>query len=180
MRDRDAIPHLGRQTFVILSEMMAHLSPDDRARLRTMSLSDPPLSFWKMMARVPEPQTETDRCLSVWKVMLRTMGQVSQSKVPLGRILKEIDFPEDRLSRLLVASGTSLPGLLDEVARWLISHDVKSADLTNLCAIGLGDALGDLEARDWARRDLALQFVRVRSGEHAASESPKAVAAGGA
>lgn len=180
MSDRDAIPLLGRQTFAILNEIMAHLSPDERARLRTMSLSDPPLSFWKLMARVPEFQAENDRCLAVWKVVFRAMGRVTQSRVPLGRVLKETDFPEDRLSRLLVASGTSLPGLLDEVARWLISHDVERADLTNLCVIGLGDALGDFEARNWARRLLALQFVRSRSGDRIASGTLQAAAAGGA
>ena len=173
MTDRDEIPPLARRTFAILTEMMAHLSPDDRARLRTMSSSDPPLSFWKLMARVPEPQAENDHCLAVWKVVLRTMGHVGQSKAPLGRVLKETDFPEDRLSRLLVASGASLPGLLDEAARWLISHAVEHADLSSLCVVGLGDALGDFEARNWARRNIALQFVR--SGAH----KPHEAAAGG-
>ena len=177
MSDRDAIPPLARQTFAILNEIMAHLSPDDRARLRTMS-HDPPLSFWKLMARVPELQAENDRCLAVWKVVLRTMGRVTQSRVPLGRILKETDFPEDRLSRLLVASGTSLPGLLDEVARWLISHDVERVDLTSICVMGLGDALGDFKARNWARRELALQFVRSGSGERVASDTQIAAAGG--
>jgi len=131
------------------------------------------------MARVPELQVENEHCIAVWKVVLRAIGRVAQSKLPLGRVLKETDFPEDRLSRLLVASGTSLPGLLDEVARWLISHDVERADLSSLCVVGLGDALGDFEARNWARRDIALQFVRSGSGDHVAKDKPQAAAAGG-
>lgn len=174
MSENDTTPFLARQTFAILGEMARHLSPDDKARLRTMSLSDPPLSFWKLMARVPEAQTDNERCLDVWKVALRALGRVHQASTPLGRILKQTDFPDDRMSRLLVASGSSLPGLLDEVARWLVSHEVERANIAELTTLGIGDALGDHEARDWARRRVALDFVRVAAGKSGEREQSRA------
>ncbi|QIG47922.1 hypothetical protein G5V57_09455 [Nordella sp. HKS 07] len=159
MNEQKVQPLLARQTYAILSKMMLHLSPDDRARLRTMSLSDPPLSFWKLMAQVPAAHTENKRCLEVWQIVLRTVGRVYHASRPLGRILRETDFPEHRLSRFLVATGSSLPGLLDELARWLVSHEVDKANLADLATVGLGDALDDHDARDWARRSIALQYV---------------------
>lgn len=160
MRDDRSQPFLARQTFAILAEMTSHLSPDDRARLRTMSLADPPLSFWKLLASVPEEQSEDANCISIWRTVLRAAGRVRHSRAPLGRILRETDFPDARVSRLLAATGPSLPWLLDEVGRWLISHDVEHANLAELATLGLGDALNDHPARDWARRSIALQFVR--------------------
>jgi hypothetical protein len=163
MSDTEGRPHLAAQTFAILQDMAAHLTPDDRARLRTMSLVDPPLSFWKLMARVPQRLAEDVACLAVWKTVLRAAGHVRPGNRGLGRALADTDFPEDRMSRLLAASGPSLPGLLDEGARWLMSHDVEVADLSVMATLGLGDALDHLGARDWARRALALEYVRAQS-----------------
>jgi hypothetical protein len=137
-----------------------------------MSLASPPLSFWKLVARIPEEQAENHRCIDVWKPILRALGRVNQSGLPLGRVLERTDFPENRVARLLAGTGSSLPGLIDEVGRWLVSHDVEHADLALLATLGLADALGDVETRDWARRRLAIDYVHFRpSFEPSASSS---------
>ena len=135
-----------------------------------MSLASPPLSFWKLVARLPEEQAENRGCIDVCKPVLRALGRVNQSGLPLGRVLERTDFPENRVARLLAGTGSSLPGLIDEVGRWLVSHDVEHADLALLATLGLADALGDVETQDWARRRLAIDYVHFRpSSEFSAS-----------
>ncbi len=167
-------PLLSRQTFAILRDISAHATPDDRARLRTMFLPDPPLTFWKMMASVPEEQTDNERCLAIWKIVLRALGDIRQSSSSLGRALAEQEFPENRMERLLTASGSSLPGLIEEALRWLSSHHVQTVDLSILASLGL---LGDLEPRDWARRQIALDYVRQAGAEHRTVRDAQAGAA---
>ncbi len=168
-------PPIARQAFAILRELSEHATPDDRARLRTMFLPQPPLSFWKMMAAVPREQTDDDRCVAIWKVILRALGEIYQSGKPLGQILATDEFPEARMDRLLTASGASLPGLIDEALRWLVSHRVETADLSILVTLGVADALGDVEGRDWARKKIALDFVRsTKPTEHGGKSSKTA------
>jgi len=151
---------LARQTFAILRSIVERATPNDRAQLRTMFLPEPPLSFWKMIAAVPQEQINNDQCLAIWKIVLRALGHIRHSSTSLGRTLAAEDFPEDRMDRLLTASGSSLPGLIDEALRWLVSHHVEATDLSVLATLGLADALGDSESRDWARRTIALDYVR--------------------
>jgi hypothetical protein len=153
-------PALARQAFAILRELSEHATPDDRARLRTMFIPEPPLSFWKMMAAVPREHIDDERCLAIWKIVLRAFGEIYPSSRSLGGTLATKDFPEDRMNRLLTASGASLPGLIDEALRWLFSHRVENADLSVLLTLGVADASGDIGARDWARKQIALDFVR--------------------
>jgi hypothetical protein len=153
-------PSLARQAFAILRDVTEHATPDDRARLRTMFLPEPPLSFWKTMAAVPQEQIDNAQCLAVWKVILRALGHIRHSSASLGRTLAAQEFPEDRLDRLLTGSGSSLPGLIDETVRWLVSHGAETSDLSAPATLGVADALGDTEARDWARKQIALDYVR--------------------
>jgi hypothetical protein len=125
-----------------------------------MFLPEPPLSFWKMMAAVPQEQIDNDYCLAIWKIVLRALGHIRHSSVPLGRTLAAQDFPEGRMDRLLTASGSSLRGLIDEALRWLVSHRVEATDISMLATLGSADGLGNSEARDWARRQIALDYVR--------------------
>jgi hypothetical protein len=164
-------PPLAKQTFAILRDLTEHATPNDRAQLRTMHLPEPPLSFWKMMAGAPQEQIGDERCLAVWKLVLRALGHVRHSNASLGRALAAQEFPEDRMDRLLTASGSSLPGLIDEALRWLISHRVEHADLSVLAALGIAVGLGDAEARDWSRRRIALDYVRQASKQPSQQEA---------
>jgi hypothetical protein len=158
-------PPLARQTFAILREINQHATPDDRATLRTMFLPNPPLSFWKLMATVPQEQIDDEHSLAIWKLVLHVVGHVRQSYASIGRMLAAHEFPENRMDRLLTASGPSLPGLVDEALRWLVSHHVEAADLSVLATLGIADALGDGDGRDWARKQVALDYVRFTAGE---------------
>src|SRR5262249_26643293 len=121
-------PALARQTFAILREVSEHATPNDRAQLRTMFLPQPPRSFRKLAAAARQEQIDNESCLAVWKIVLRALGHIHHSSASLGRTLAAEDFPEDRIDRLLTASGSSLPGLIDEALRWLTSHRVTGAD----------------------------------------------------
>jgi hypothetical protein len=167
-------PPLARQAFAILREITEHATPNDRATLRTMFLPEPPLSFWKMMATVPQEQIDDEHSLAIWKRVLRILGHLRHSSTSLGRTLAAQDFPEDRMDRLLTASGTSLPGLIDEALRWLVSHRVEATDLSVLATLGIADALGDSEARDWARKQMALDYVSAADGRERGKKGSQA------
>ena len=117
----------------------------------------------------------TTAVVAIWKIVLRAFGEIYQSGKSLGQILATEEFPEARMDRLLTASGASLPGLIDEALRWLVSHRVEAADLSVLVTLGVADALGDTEARDWARKKIALDFVRSAKPTEHGGKSPKAV-----
>jgi hypothetical protein len=138
-----------------------------------MFLPEPPLSFWKMMAAAPQDQIDDNHCLAIWKIVLRTLGHVRHSSGSLGRTLAAHDFPEDRMNRLLTASGSSLPGLIDEALGWVVSHHVEAADLSILLTLGIADALADIPARDWARKRIALDFVRSADAKERANNGRK-------
>src|SRR5262249_51072489 len=162
-------------SLAILREVAEHATPTDRARLRTMFLPEPPLSFWKMMAAVPQDQIDNEHCLAIWKIVLRALGHIRHSSGSLGRALATQSFPEDRMDRLLTASGTSLSGLIDEALRWLVSHRVEATDLSLLATLGVADALRDCEARDWARKQMALDYVRAADAQERAGRGAQSV-----
>jgi hypothetical protein len=64
--------------------------------------------------------------------------------------------------------------LIDEALRWLVSHEIQAADLSILLTLGLSDALNDAEARDWARKKMALDYVRGAKAKERNGKSSKA------
>jgi hypothetical protein len=52
---------------------------------------------------------------------------------------------------------------------------VKATDLSVLATLGLADALNDAEACDWARKKIALDFVRSAKPTEHEGKSSKAV-----
>jgi hypothetical protein len=140
-----------------------------------MFLPEPPLSFWKLMAAVPQEQIDDEHCLEIWKIVLRALGHIRHSSGPLGGTLATQDFPEDRMDRLLTASASSLPGLVEEALRWLVSHRVEAVDLSVLVTLGIADALGDVEERDWARKKIALDYVRSADAQGRSNKGSQAV-----
>jgi hypothetical protein len=129
-----------------------------------------------MMASVPQAQIDNEHSLAIWKIVLRALGHVRHSSTSLGRTLAHHDFPENRMDRLLTASGRSLPGMIDEALQWLVSHNVEAVDLSALASFGVADALDHLEARDWVRKEMALDYVRSHDGqdrEKTGSQAPR-------
>jgi hypothetical protein len=54
-----------------------------------------------------------------------------------------------------------------------MSHQVEAADLSVLAALGIADALGDADARDWARKQIALDYVRFADAEDRGKPTPR-------
>ena len=160
-------PPLARSSRAALDEIVAHLTPGDRAVLRTMPLGEPPMAFWIHLAAVPPPQSESPAAIEVWKAVLRMLGTVRQAGKPASAVLAQTGFPRDRMSRLLTATGAALTGAIDEAGRWLISHDIERANLADLLALGLADALSDVTTENWAKRRIALEYTRAIRREKA-------------
>ncbi len=158
--DQD-VPRLARSSRAALGEIVSHLTPDDRATLRTMPLGEPPMAFWIYLAAAPADQSESPAAVEVWKVVLRTLGTIRQAGRPSGAVLAQTGFPRHRMSRLLTATGQALTGAIDESGRWFIARDVEKADIADLLALGLADAVSDAAASDWARRRIALDYARM-------------------
>ena len=118
MQDNEDIPRLARASRAALHEIVSHLTPDDRATLRTMPLAEPPMAFWIHLATAPVNQSELPAATEVWKVVLRTVGTIRQAGTPAGAVLAQTGFPRARMSRLLTATGQALTGAIDEAGRW--------------------------------------------------------------
>jgi hypothetical protein len=87
----------------------------------------------------------------------------------VGAILAETDYPEARLSSLLTARGETLIGLIAEVVRWLVSHEVERCTLTDIVVLGIADARSESSARDEAISRIALNYARSKRREQNAA-----------
>jgi hypothetical protein len=157
----DVPPALARQVYAVLGEIAAQVAPSDRAQLRSNALSEPPMAAWLALAATPRRQADDPQCSAVWLTVIQALGSLRQGGPPAGRRLAESEFPENRMSALLAATGPVLVDLIGETVRWLLAKEVKKTDLSTLATLGVADALGDLEARTWAKRHIALDWARV-------------------
>ena len=151
---------LSRQVFAILQDLNAHQTPDDRAQLRTMLATAPPLIYWVALSQVPDHLSDSPALEAVWRALLPALGTLRPAGAPLGQVLARTDYPELRFRQLLAATGETLVAQSAEVVRWLIAHEQNAVDLAALAAYALADALGDDDMRAVLQRQLALDFVR--------------------
>jgi hypothetical protein len=155
----DNPPALARRVYAVLGDIIAQLSPSDRAQLRSSAMSEPPMAAWLALAAVPREQADDPDCSVVWLTVIQALGSMQQGKYRAGRLLATSQYPENRMSALLAASGPTLVNLIGEAVRWLLAKGVKKADLSTLATLGVADALGDFEARSWAKRHIALDWA---------------------
>jgi len=160
MSDEAKIP-LRQRVHATLREMDAHLTPDNRARLRSAGRTLP-LDAYVALAAVPASETENPATMSVWQTVVRALGNVRHGGPPIGAVLAETGYPEARINALLTAQGDTLVGLIAEVVRWAVAHDVSRASLTDLVALGLTEALGDAPAHQQLVQQIALTFTRAQ------------------
>ena len=157
----DDTPGLARRAYAVIREIAKHLTPDEKAHLRSSVLSTPSVIYWSILAAVPREQAEDTSAEAVWRTVIYAMGRISVgSKPSIGQVLSSTDMPEMRVSGLLSATGDTLTHLVGETFRWLVSHEVERAALDQLATLGLADAVGDTAAREWARRRIALDWAR--------------------
>ena len=159
-RPVETLPQLSKQVYAVLGEIVAHLTPGDRAKLRTMLTTDPPMLYWTLLSQVPRQLADDPAAEAVWRATMPALGAVRLSKRGIGRVLAETNYPEMRLRQLITATGQTLVGLSAEVVRWLVAHEQTAVNLEALVTLGLADALGDDRTRSELRQRIALDYVR--------------------
>ena len=117
-----------------------------------------PLDAWFALAAAPKDDMDRPETRQVWETTVRALGVVRQGGPTVGAILAETEYPEARLSSLLTARGETLIGLIAEVVRWLVSHEVERCTLTDIVVLGIADARGESSARDEAIARIALSL----------------------
>jgi len=159
---------LGPRVHAVLHDMDRHLSPDNRASIRSAA-RELPLDAWIALAAAPAAEMDQPGTRQVWETVVRALGVVRQGGPGIGAVLAETDYPEARVSSLLAAHGDSLIGLIGEAVRWLVSHDVARCTLTDLVVLGIADAGGDSAAREEAVARIALDYARSVRRQRAAA-----------
>jgi hypothetical protein len=150
---------LATRVHAVLYEMDAHLTPTNRATIRSAA-NELPLDAWLALAAAPVPDMQDERTRQVWVTVVRALGVMRQGGPSIGAILAETDYPETRLSSLLAAHGDALVGLIAEIVRWLVSHEVERCALTDVVVLGIADARGDNVARSEAVARMCLDYAR--------------------
>jgi hypothetical protein len=158
MPDHTSSDHT-RRAHAALHDMDAHLTPANRASIRSAA-NELPLDAWLALAAVPVADTDEAGTRQVWETVVRALGIVRHGGPSIGAILAETEYPEARLSSLLAAHGDALVGLMAEVVRWLVSHEVERCTLTDIVVLGIADARGDNIARDEAVARISLDYAR--------------------
>jgi hypothetical protein len=164
----DISSELGAPVHAVLYEMDAHLTPANRASIRSAA-TELPLDAWLALAAAPIADMDQSQTRQVWETAVRALGVVRQGGPSIGAILAETDYPEARVSSLLTARGETLTALIAEVVRWLVSHEVERCTLTDIVVFGIADARGDSAARGEAVARIALGFARTKRREHKAA-----------
>ena len=163
-------PNSGHSAHIhaVLYEMDAHLTPANRASIRSTA-TDLPLDAWLALAAAPVSDMNDPNIRRVWETIVRALGVVRQGGPNIGAVLAETDYPEARVSALLTAHGEALVGLIAEAVRWLVSHDVERCTLTDIVALGIADARDDGASREEAIARIALGYARAMHREHSAA-----------
>lgn len=163
-----ALPDLAKQVHAVLHEIGDHLTPNDRARLRTMIATEPPMLYWVLLGKVPRRLMESPTTEGVWRAVLPALGAIRTGGTPIGSALAQSGYPEMRVRQLLTATGETLVGQLAEVVRWLVAHEATAIDLAALAALGLADALDEEHTRAELRQQIAMSWVRAQHSAEAA------------
>ena len=125
----DSVPS-SAQIHAALYEMDAHLTPTNRASIRSAA-TELPIDAWLALAAAPASDMDEPSTRQVWETIVRALGVVRQGGPNIGAVLAETEYPEARLSALLTARGDALIGLIAEAVRWLV-HDVERCMLTEV------------------------------------------------
>jgi CRISPR system Cascade subunit CasB len=138
------------------------LSPGDVAALRKLAPDDPSCAaYWRLMSMNPglvpqsgEGREDIERRWASILQAMATMAGLHNPRVPLGRAMAEADVAEQRLLRLLRASGSSLADAVRITAHHLTQKAMPSNHL-DLAQLVLSDG-GPSE--DSVRRSIARSF----------------------
>ncbi len=79
-----------------------------------------------MLASVGEEREPDSKKLSKWKLLIQCVAIAGYSGTPFGLALKQAEYSEARLKRLLEADNDQLSTLLRRTAKQLASADQKA------------------------------------------------------
>ena len=151
---------LSQRVHAVIADMDRHLTPDNRASIRSAA-GQLPLAGYVALAHAPYEWTNADApALPALEQTVRALGRVRHRGASVGRVLAETEYPPSRVNTLLAATGDHLISLVAEIVRWLVAHDLDEVVLTDLVAFAIADATGDQTARESARHRMALDYAR--------------------
>ena len=148
-------PEMAQQCHAILRDIASHLTPEQRAKLRSMVPARPAMAYYTGLAAIPVSLRDAP----VWSVLLPVLGRLRPNGQHPGRALADTGYPEMRMQRLLAASGEILDDQVSTACRWLISREVTAVDLGLLAALGVADWQDDVETLKALKTHLALGYV---------------------
>jgi hypothetical protein len=158
---------LSQRVHAVIAEMDSHLTPDNRASVRSAA-AQLPLAGYVALAHAPFEWTTADApALPALEQAVRALGRVRHRGASIGRVLAETEYPSSRINTLVAATGDHLTSLVAEIVRWLVAHEVEEVVLTDVIACAIADAVGDVPARDAARHRMALDYARVTTRKKA-------------
>ncbi len=97
--------------------MYNSFSRGDQAELRRGRPSEP---FWRLLSHIRKEDVPPD-ALRKWRLLVQLVAIGGYSSTPFGLALKQANYSEARLQRLLEADDDQLPGILRRTAKQLRS-----------------------------------------------------------
>jgi len=142
----DAEPTLPSIVGSMATAIEKGLSPGDVAALRRLCADDVPSApYWRLLAMHPELARGTpsaqDAMERDWICILQAMARMAglhDPSRPLGRVLAEADLAEQRLLRLLRASGPALHDAIRVTSHYL-SQKALSCSHLDIAQLVLSD-----------------------------------------
>lgn len=151
---------LSQRVHAVIADMDRHLTPDNRASIRSAA-GQLPLAGYVALAHAPDEWTYADAlALPALEQSVRALGRVRHRGASVGRVLAETEYPASRINTLLGATGDHLTSLVAEVVRWLVARDIVEVTLTDLITFAIANATGDQTARESARHRMAIDYAR--------------------
>src|SRR5215207_2699355 len=99
---------LAKRVHAVLYSMDAHLTPDNRARIRSAA-TNLPLDAYVALAEVPADEMEQLVTRRVWETAIRGLSVVHQGGPSVGDVLAGTDYPAARVSALLSSRHPGRP-----------------------------------------------------------------------
>ena len=159
METRTPSGHVPELAAVLKSE---HFSTGERAALKRMALDGPaPLAFHRFMLRHVDSPWQAEYWTPEWRTLICSLaiqrdGGFDPSK-PLGQTLAEARFSENRLERLLAATGETLRSLALRAARQLAAKGIAT-DWRQLAELLFSR---NPEIREAVNRRIARDYYRI-------------------
>ena len=159
METRTPAGHVPALAAVLKAE---HFSTGERAALKRMALDGPaPLAFHRFVLRHVDSPWQAESWTPEWRTLICSLaiqrdGGFDPSK-PLGQTLAEARFSENRLERLLAATGETLRSLALRAARQLAAKGIAT-DWRQLAELLFSR---NPEIREAVNRRIARDYYRI-------------------